>query len=138
MLKIVSLAGAAATAVLLLAAPAQADPQQETVPFRCGDTTLTVAVAPANGTFTPNFDTASTSVFKPTQVVITKTVQDSTGHILSSNTTTETLGQGKQAGRRDSVTCTATQTLPGQWVGLPADETLIGTITATGVFSPRH
>ena len=138
MFKTIWTAGATATAVISLAVPAHADPQRETVPFHCGDTTLTVAVAPANGTFTPNFDTSSTSIFKPTQLVITKTVEDSSGQVLSSTTSTDVLGQGKQATRADTVTCTATQVLPGEWVGLPADETLVGTVTATGQFTPRH
>jgi hypothetical protein len=139
MLKFVSVVGATATMVVALGAPALADPAQEAaVPLQCGDTTLTVAVAPANGTFTPNFDTDSTSVFKPTLLQITKTVRDSQGQQISSDTVTDVLGQGKQAQRSDAVTCTASQTLPGDWVGLPSNETLLISVNATGYFTPRH
>jgi hypothetical protein len=138
MLKHLSVASSTAAAIVLLGAPALADPPQESVPFQCGDTTLLVAVAPANGTFTPNFDTDATTVFKPAALTVTKTVVDAQGQQLSSQTDTQVLGQGKQAQRTGAVTCTASQTIPGEYVGLPADQSLAATIVAIGFFTPRH
>lgn len=128
---------AAAGATLTVAGTAYADPHQESLPLDCGGTTLTMAVAPANGTFTPNFDTGSTAVFKPTQITVGKQVYDQRGAVGAESVATRTLGQGKQASRVDSVVCRGSETLPGEWVGLPEGESLLVTMTATGFFTPR-
>jgi len=132
---------AAAGMVLLLAAPAVADPSQEVLQIDCDGTTLLMAVAPANGTFTPNFDASSTSVFKPTQITVTKQVFDADRPVGSLDVTTSVLGQGKesqgkQAQRRESVVCEGSETLPGEWVGLPPGQSLVVSMTATGFFTP--
>ena len=127
----------AAGATLAVTGPAYADPHQEALPLDCGGTTLMMAVAPANGTFTPNFDTASTAVFKPTEITVAKQVYDDNGPVGTEIDTTRMLGQGKQAERADSVVCRGSEMLPGSWVGLPDSESLLVTMTATGFFTPR-
>src|SRR3954451_12472556 len=127
----------AASAVLVVAAPAFADPSQELLPLSCGGATLMMAVAPANGTFTPNFDTASTRVFKPTQITVSKQVYDGDAPVGAADVTTSVLGQGKQAQRSDSVICTGSETLPGEWVGLPSGQSLVVSMTAIGFLTPR-
>lgn len=137
MLRKVLAVAAAASTTLAITGTAYGDPHQEALPLDCDGTTLMMAVAPANGTFTPNFDTSSTAVFKPTQLVIGKQVYDASGPAGAMIVTTRVLGQGKQALRPDSVVCRGSETLPGEWVGLPADESLLVTMTATGSFTPR-
>src|SRR3954469_24930865 len=90
-----------ATTALALAGPAFADPPQEVLPLTCGAVTLMVAVAPANGTFTPNFDTASTAVLKPTMITVSKQIYDGTGPAGQADIETTVLGKGKQAQRSD-------------------------------------
>lgn len=128
---------AATIPVLALAGAAYADPPQEVLPLTCGTTTLLVAVAPANGTFTPNFDTASTTVFKPTQITVSKQVYDGDQALGPTDVTTSVLGQGKQAQRSGSVVCEGSETLPGSWVGLPEGQSLVVSMTATGFLTPR-
>src|SRR4051794_27334721 len=127
----------AAASVLTLAGPAFADPPQEVLPLTCGATTLLMAVAPANGTFTPNFDTGSTAVFKPTSITVSKQVYDGDQALGPVDVSTSVLGQGKQTQRSGTVVCTGSETLPGEWLGLPEGQSLVVSMTATGFFTPR-
>ena len=129
---------AAAGMVLLLAAPAVADPSQEVLQIDCDGTTLLMAVAPANGTFTPNFDASSTSVFKPTQITVTKQVFDADRPVGSLDVTTSVLGQGKGTQRSESVVCEGSETVPGEWVGLPPAQSLLVSMTAIGFLTPHR
>src|SRR3954453_5581734 len=109
------LVSTAAACSLAVAGPAFADPPQEVLPLTCGATTLMLAVAPANGTFTPNFDTASTAVFKPTLITVSKQVYDGIEPAGPADIETSVLGQGKQVRRGGSVDCEGSETLPGEW-----------------------
>src|SRR3954464_4181288 len=126
-----------ATTALAVAGPAFADPPQEVLPLTCGGVTLMLAVAPANGTFTPNFDTASTAVFKPRPATGRKRACDGIEPAGPADIETSVLGQGKQTQRSDSVVCEGSETLPGEWVGLPAGQTLVVSMTAIGFLTPR-
>src|SRR4051812_27971501 len=126
-----------ATTALAVAGPAFADPPQETLPLTCGGMTLLLAVAPANGTFTPNFDTASTAVFKPTMITVSKQIYEGSEPAGAADIETSVLGQGKQAQRSDSVVCEGSETLPGEGVGLPEGQSLVVSMTAIGFSPPR-
>ena len=121
------------------ASPAVADPPRETLALACSNGhALTVATAPANGTFTPVFDTDSTSVFTPTSINATLKTYDGTGALIDTQTSTQLLGRGN-AGRGAEITCTAAETITSA-----EDPTIpIGghrdiSVEITGSFTPRN
>jgi hypothetical protein len=131
---------ASLAAGLVLHGPAaHADPQQETLPMTCSDgRTLLISPAPANGTFTPDFDTASTAHFQPLRITVDKTVLGPDGAVLSHEEQTSTLGQGRQLQRRDVVGCAVSETLTSaEDPGIPAGTSLVVEVEMQGVFTPR-
>jgi hypothetical protein len=140
-MRTVALLAITAGAVVAAAVPAAADPAQEVLPFTCTDGhAILAAVAPANGTFTPNFDTATTVVFKPTTIILTRTVYDAAGTPVSSTSDQHSLGHGNaQRSASDLTMCTASENLDAQEDPRLADgQTETVSAAATGFFTPRH
>jgi hypothetical protein len=128
-------------AVLTAAAPALADPTTELLPMTCSDaTTVSISPAPANGTFTPNFDSRSTAVFLPLSIQLSRTLRDSSGAIVGAEQApAAVLGNGRQLERRPTVTCSAGETLTSeQDPEIPPGDTLNLAITIIGSWTPRH
>jgi hypothetical protein len=129
-------AGALATAT-----PAAADPNIEFLPLTCSDgRTVLISPAPANGTFTPNFDSDSTAVFLPWSIQLTSTLRDANGDVISVETApAQVLGQGRQSLHRSAVTCWTGETLTSaQDPEVPAGDSLDLAITILGTWTPAH
>jgi hypothetical protein len=131
-----------ATAAMLAAAtvPAAADPRGEYLPMTCSDgSTVSISPAPANGTFTPDFDSGSTAVFLPLSIQLTRTLRAPDGQALSVDQgPAQMLGQGRQLQRRQTVTCTSAESLTSQQdPDVPTGYALDLAITLVGTWTPR-
>jgi hypothetical protein len=121
--------------------PAAADPRREFLPMTCSDgRTVSISPAPANGTFTPNFDAATTGVFIPLSIQVSRTLRDGPGQIVSvDQAPAQVLGQGKQLERARVVACWASETLTSaQDPEIPPGDTLDITVSLLGRWTPRE
>jgi hypothetical protein len=130
MRQTLALIAACASAAVILAPPAGADPIHAKNAFRvqavCGNQTLT-AVTNGNGIFTPAHIIGSTSVFIPTAFNLTFTFTPTGGTTMTDHNTA-----AKRAPLRNTITCT----IPLQSFTSPAGTfTIQGTVT--GFRTPR-
>jgi hypothetical protein len=128
-----------AVVVGVTATPAVADPHGEYLPLTCSDgRTGWISPAPANGTFTPNFDSTSTAVFKPLSITLTRTLRDASGNVVSSEQApAQVLGQGRQLERSSVVSCRTGETLTSaQDPDVPPGDTLDLAVVLLGSWTP--
>jgi hypothetical protein len=121
------------TAVPLMAGPATAASDKQTIPLVCDNGHSYSVEVNGNGDFTPARDLASTAVFVPDAFgPFTGEIRDAQGQLVDSFTDPATVkGSGKQ---KTNITCTYTfsQVSDGSDPSFPAGYTFSGSGTVTG------